>query len=162
MKLDRAIGDCQEAETELAQELRTIGERHAVEHDLYHLAHTLARQCEEHLDRLRPFAAHYGADPSEPDVAGSPTLIERMRHKTSELLGRSELTGLLLLRDLRSAYLQAHEAEICWVILAQSAQAARDRELLTVASEIHENSEKRWKWLRTRIKESAPQILVAG
>jgi hypothetical protein len=64
MKLDRAIKDCQDAETDLAQQLRKVGERHAVEHDLYHLSHTLARKCEEHLERMRPFAERYGADRS--------------------------------------------------------------------------------------------------
>jgi len=162
MKLDRAIKDCQDAETDLAQELRQVGERHAVEHDLYHLSHTLARKCEEHLERLRPFVERYGADGSEPDVAETPTLLERMRHKTSELLGRSEATGLLLVRDLRDLYLQAQEAELAWVILAQCAQAARDRELLTAVSEIHSDAEMRGKWLRTRIKETAPQVFVAG
>jgi hypothetical protein len=48
------------------------------------------------------------------------------------------------------------------VILAQAAQAVRDRELLLVASECHGEAEARGKWLRTRIKESTPQVLVAG
>jgi hypothetical protein len=162
MKLDTAIDDAQSAETELARELRKIGERHAVEHDLYHLSHTLARQCRQHLEQLRPFAARYGAADVETDVAETPVLLERMRHKASEMLGRSEATGMLLLRDLRNLYLQAQEAEIAWVILAQAAQAARDRDLLTVVTEIHEDAETRGKWLRTRIKDASPQILVAG
>ena len=44
MKLDAAIEQVQEAEADLAKELHKIGERHAVEHDLYHLSHTLARR----------------------------------------------------------------------------------------------------------------------
>ena len=162
MKLDQAIDDVQEAERSLARDLRAIGERHAVEHDLYHLGHTLARQCEEHLRRLEPFAERYGAPPSSDGVGESPSLLETMRRKSGELLGRSEMTGLLLLRDLRNLYLSAQEAEIAWVILAQAAQAVRDRELLLVASECHGEAEARGKWLRTRIKESTPQVLVAG
>jgi hypothetical protein len=162
VKLDKAIEQAQEAESELARELRTVGERHAVEHDLYHLSHTLARQCERHLERLRPLAERYGADGSAPEVAESPTLRERMRHKTAELLGRSQATGMLLLRDLRNLYLQAQEAEIAWVILGQCARAARDRQLVEVVSDIQEEAETRAKWLRTRIKETSPQVLVAG
>ncbi len=162
MKLAVAIGQVQEAERELAVELRKIGERHAVEHDLYHLARTLARRCEEHLERLRPFAGRYGADDAPADVGETPALLERMRHKTSELLGRSELTGMFLLRDLRNLYLQAQEAEIAWVILGQSARAARDAELVVLVDEVREAAETRGKWLRTRIKESAPQVLVGG
>lgn len=162
MKLDKAIDDARDAELELAKELRKVGERHAVEHDLYHLSHTLARRCDEHVERLRPFAAHYGADDAPADAGETPTILERLRRTSAELLGRSEATGMLLLRDLRNVYLQAQEAELAWVILAQAAQAARDRDLLTTVSEIHEEAEARGKWLRTRIKESSPQILVAG
>jgi hypothetical protein len=162
VKLDQAIEDVQRAEGELAGELRKIGERHAVEHDLYHLGHTLARRCEAHLERLEPFAQRYGAPPG-PDGAGDGSgLMETLRHKSSELLGRSELTGMLLLRDLRNLYLSAQEAELAWVILAQAAQAVRDRELLLVVSECHQEAEACGKWLRTRIKEASPQILAAG
>jgi hypothetical protein len=161
MKLDKAITDVQDAESDLAKELSTIGERHAVEHDLYHLGHTLARQCADHLERLAPFAERYGAKPRD-DVADSPGLLEALRHKSSELLGRSEMSGLLLLRDLRNLYLSAQEAEIAWVILAQAAQAVRDRELLQTVSLCHEEAEARGKWLRTRIKQSAPQVLATG
>ena len=162
MKLDKAITDVQSAEADLAKELRTIGERHAVEHDLYHLGHTLAKQCSDHLRLLAPFADRYGATPREDGVAESPGLLETLRHKSSELLSRSEMSGILLLRDLRNLYLSAQEAEIAWVILAQAAQAVRDHELLQVASLCHEEAEARGKWLRTRIKESAPQVLATG
>ena len=162
MKVDKAIAQVEEAETELAKELRKIGERHAVEHDLYHLSHTLAKQCESHLERLRPFGARYGAAIDADGVGAGSSLLERMRHRTAELVGRSELSGMLLLRDLRNLYLTAQEAEIAWVILAQVAQAVRDRELLVVVSECHEEAEARGKWLRTRIKESSPQVLATG
>jgi hypothetical protein len=162
VKLDKAIEDVQEAENELARELVKIGERHAVEHDLYHLGHTLAKQCDEHLRRLEPFAERYGAPPASEGVGEPSGLMETLRHKSSELLGHSEATGLLLLRDLRNLYLAAQEAEIAWVILAQAAQAVRDRELLLVVSECHEEAEVRGKWLRTRIKESSPQVLATG
>jgi hypothetical protein len=161
VKLDKAISDVQDAEAELANQLRVIGERHAVEHDLYHLGHTLARQCADHLEQLAPFADHYGATPR--DAAGeSPGLLERLRHTSSELLGRSELSGVLLLRDLRNLYLAAQEAEIAWVILEQAALAVRDGELLQVVGICHEHAETRGKWLRTRIKQSAPQVLATG
>jgi hypothetical protein len=162
MKLDRAIEDVQEAEAELAKELRVVGERHAVEHDLYHLGHTLARQCVDHLELLAPHAARYGGTPRDDESAESAGLIETIRHKSAELLGRSEMSGMLLLRDLKHLYLAAQEAEIAWVVLAQAAQAVRDPELLRTASLCHEEAEARGKWLRTRIKESAPQILAVG
>lgn len=162
MKVGKAISDVQSAETGMAKELRSIGERHAVEHDLYHLGHTLARQCAEHLERLAPFADRYGAGRADAGVGESPSVLETLRRKSGELLGRSETAGLLLLRDLRNLYLTAQEAEIAWVILAQTAQAIRDQQLLQTVRSCQEDAEARVKWLRTRIKESAPQVLATG
>ncbi|MFI0349398.1 hypothetical protein [Actinomadura sp. 9N407] len=160
MKLDKAIGEVQDAEADLAKELRRAGERHAVEHDVYHLGHTLARQCAEHVERLAPFAERYGVTPRK--VADSPGLLDALRHRSAQLIGRSEVSGLLLLHDLRDLYLGAQEAEIGWVILAQAAQAARDGELLQAIGPCHEAAETRAKWLRTRIKVTAPQVLATG
>jgi len=162
MKLDVAIKDVQDAEADLAKHLRAVGERHAAEHDLYHLGHTLARQCDEHLQRLAPFADRYGASGGAKSVPESPGIIEAVRHRSSELLGRSEASGLLLLKDLRSLYISAQEAEIGWVILIQVAKAVRDRELMDAAVSCQQEAEACAKWLRTRIKESSPQVLAIG
>jgi hypothetical protein len=162
MNLDKAISDVQDAETELARELRAIGERHAVEHDLYHLAHTLARRCASHLESLAPFAERYGAKPRTDDVAQSAGLMETLREKSAQLLGHRESSGLLLLNDLRTLYLSAQQAEINWVILGQAAQAIRDSELIEAADKGRQEAETRGKWLRTRIKETAPQTLATG
>jgi hypothetical protein len=161
MKLDEAIDGVQRAEADLADRLRTVGERHAAEHDLYHLGHTLARQCAEHVQRLAPFAQTYGTRSREvhPD---SPGLLETMRHKGAELLGRSSASGALLLRDLRQLYLSAQETEIAWVVLIQTAQAVRDADLLAAAGPCHAETETCAKWVRSRIKEVAPQVFATG
>ncbi|MEU8804534.1 hypothetical protein [Spirillospora sp. NPDC048819] len=160
MKVDKAIDDVQKAEADLAKELRRLGERHAVEQDLYHLGLTLAKQCADHVERLAPFAERYGT--SQPKVDDSPGLLDTLRHASARMVGRSEIVGVLLLRDLRNLYLGAQEAEIAWVILAQAAQAARDRDLLDLTATCQEAAETRGKWLRTRIKVTAPQVLVSG
>jgi hypothetical protein len=161
MKLGLALKQVQDAEQELASELLKVGDRHAVDHELHHTAHRLAEGCAVLTQRLRPFGERYGTeiDEAEPD---SPGLLERTRQLSSELLGRSPASGMLLLRDLRELWLAAQAAEISWVILAQAAQAARDSELLELATEGHDEAEVRGKWIRTHIKESAPQVLVAG
>ncbi|MFG2085318.1 MULTISPECIES: hypothetical protein [unclassified Spirillospora] len=160
MKLDKAIEQVQDAEADLAKELRSLADRHAVEHDLYHLGLTLAQQCAEHVESLAPFADRYGA--SGQKVAGPPGLLDPIRKASARMADRSEPVGMLLLRDLRNLYLGAQEAEIAWVILVQAAQAARDRDLLNLASTCRETAETRGKWLRTRIKVTAPQVLVSG
>jgi hypothetical protein len=48
------------------------------------------------------------------------------------------------------------------VILVQAAKAAWDSDLLETASSCQQAAETRGKWLRTRIEEASPQVLVAG
>jgi hypothetical protein len=164
MKLNQAIEHVQDADCDLADELETIAERHAAESDVYHVAKTLASRCGLQLDELRSHAVRYGAAERalEASSNGGPEVLERARRLASELIGKHELAGMLLLDDLRGLYLAAHRAELAWVVLEQGAKAARDAELLETAKKGREEAERRWKWVRTRVKEASPQVLVAG
>jgi hypothetical protein len=161
MKIDRAIEQVQNAETDLAAELRTVGERHSIESDVYHVSHLLASRCASQLERLLPHAKRYGA-PEHSEAKETPAVVERLRRMNSELTSRQESSGMLLLEDLRDVYLTAHRAELAWLILSQGARATRDPELLAAAREGREEAERRWRWLRTKIQESSPQVLVAS
>jgi hypothetical protein len=161
VKLDEAINGVRQAESDLARRLRTVGERHAAEQDVFHLGHTLAKQCAEHVGRLAPFAERYGARSGEIDPESS-GLLESVRHKGAELIGRSTLSGSVLLHDLRGLYLAAQETEIAWVMLIQAAQAVHDADLLAAAGPCHAETETCAKWARSRIKELAPQVYAAG
>ena len=78
MKLDHAIELVQDAEASLADELRTLGERHAAESDVYHVAHLLTGRCTEQLERLVPHAQRYSA-PERSDAGQSSGALERVR-----------------------------------------------------------------------------------
>ena len=163
MRLGMALKELHQAETTLAQGYRTDGERHAAEHDIFHACATLAKQCHAHAEQLRPVAARYDQqlpeqDPPEPGEG----LLAGLRRKGSELTGRQPPVGVLLLRDLRTLYLMAQECEIDWVLVGQGAKAARDKQLLEVVSECQEQTSVQVKWLKTRIKEAAPQTLTVG
>jgi hypothetical protein len=163
VRLGMALKELHEAETELAEEFRTVGERHAAEHDVYHVCATLAKQCHAHAEQLRPAAARYDEqlpeqEPPEPGEG----LLAGLRRKGSELTGRQPPAGVLLLRDLRRLYLMAQECEIDWVMVSQAAKAARDQELLGTVTECMEQTAVQVKWLKTRIKEAAPQTLTVG
>jgi hypothetical protein len=162
VKLDKAIEELHDAEAELARRLRSTGERHAVDADLFHLSHTLADQCVAEVRELAPFAQKYGASAPPGDLKESPGMLQALRRKGSELVGRTEAAGLLLLRDLRELYLSAQHTEIAWLMLVQAARAVRDPDLIEVARRGQEQAQTRAKWLRTRIKESSPQLLAAG
>jgi hypothetical protein len=160
-KLGVAIERLQGAELELAHELRQTGERHAVEHDIFHLTKTLATQCEKHLERLVPFADRYEAQREHDPEADGPGLLGAFRRKAAKAIGRQP-TGLVLLDDLRELFLSAQDVGVLWVMVGQAAQAKRDQELLDTCKECHTESIAQMHWLLTRIKESAPQALTVS
>jgi hypothetical protein len=162
VKLDQLIKDVHDQEKALAKQLRTIAERHAADHDVYHLGHAQARACAQRIEQLAGPAEHYGVTGLTTPAGNSPGIVEELRHATADLLGRTKPSGQLLVADLRTLYLVAQSTELAWVILAQSAQAARDATLLAAATAGKEGTTVCAKWLRTRIKEAAPQAYVAG
>jgi hypothetical protein len=162
VKLDVAIEDVLDGELALTKQLRELAERHAADHDVYHLGHRLAGQSADRARRLQPFAERYDARMTDVSEAETPGLLDALRHGTANLLGRTEAGGPLLLRDLVDGYLGAQRVEIRWTILQQAAKAARDGELLDVVTSCHQEAETTAAWLRTRIKEGAAQVLVSG
>ena len=163
MRLGMALKELHEAESALAAEFRTVGERHAAEHDIHHICATLAEQCHAHAERLRPAAARYDEQlPEQEAPASGEGLLAGLRRTGSRLTGRQPAAGVLLLHDLRRLYLMAEECEIDWTMVEQGAKAARDRELLETATACMEQTAVQVKWLKTRIKEAAPQTLTVG
>ena len=162
MKLDKAVELVTEAEEDLAEKLSRLAGKHATEHDVYRLGHQLAERSRGHLNRLKPFADELGAKAPDGDTAAEGGPADSVRRMTAAMLGSSEATGMMLLLDLRDAYLVAQRVEISWVILLQAARAARRVELEKVVATCHEEAEGTAKWLRTRIKVSAPQVLATG
>jgi hypothetical protein len=162
VKIDVAIAEAAEAEVDLARELRRLSQRHAVEADVHHTAVALAAGCVKHVVALRSAAGRSGASVPDDDSAESPGVMEAIREGAAGLFRRSDATGLVLLDDLRQAYLTAQRAEVDWVMLVQGAKAARDRDLITVATEGEDHARRCGSWLRTRIKESSAQVLACG
>lgn len=162
-KIGKLLEELHDAETELADEYRAVAERHAADHGTHYPCHTLATQCDHHAERIRSWAQRFDKDISAPkrsDTLASAT--SSLRHKTSEVLGHRPGAGLLLLRDLRQLYLKAEAVNIHWIMLGQVAQAVRDQDLLEDASGLHKETLTQIKWLKTRIKDASPQILVAA
>lgn len=158
MKIAKAIEEVRKAETELAEQLQAVGEKHASEADIYHLSHTLANQCAEQLAHLAPAAERYGAPVTPDDVDHPPGPVRTLRRKASQAVRGSKVTGLMLINDLRGLYLDAQDAEMAWTVLLQAAKARRDQELVEVASHCQEHAQTRAKWVRMRLKEAAPQV----
>jgi hypothetical protein len=151
MHLGHYLGLLDRGEAELAAAFRAVGDGHGDEPDVAHQCRRLARQCDAHAAAVGPFAARYGEDaPDEPDRLHAPPF-------TGARSG-----GLGLLRDLHDLYLMACMCEIAWTVVGQAAQGARDGDMLAVVSRCEAETAAQAKWLRTRMKETAPQALVVA
>jgi hypothetical protein len=152
MKLPVYLGLLQETERTLAGSFRQVADGHADEPDVHSLCHSLARQCDAHVDALAPAVERYGAvrPDDEPDRLHAGGLSET----------RAGPVGLL--RDLQDLYLLVSLVEITWTVLKQVAQALRDRELLDVIGRCDSETSIQAQWCRTPIKQAAPQALVTA
>jgi len=151
MKIGSMIEQLAASEQGLVDELIKVGERHAAEHDVFHLTRTLAKIEQGHIGSLAPHAERYGAslDPATQEPA------------PSKLLGNRSDTALLLLHDLRGLHLLAAGASLDWTALGQAAQAATDTQLLEVVTAAHPETLRTLKWTTYRLKEAAPQALTS-
>jgi hypothetical protein len=151
VQLAHYLGLLHKAQIELAKAFREVRDAHADETDVFHLCGTLAEQCDEHAARLELFADRYGEDaPDEP---------ERLH---SELFKGTREGGLGLLRDLHDLYLMACECDMAWTLVGQAAQGLRDNDLFEVVQACEGETATQLKWLKSRMKEAAPQALVAA
>jgi hypothetical protein len=151
MHLANYLGYLHKAELNLAEGFREVADGHAEEADVYHTCYTLAKQCESHAEQLEPFVDRYGEEkPEEP---------ERLYH---ELFDETRAGGLGLLRDLHDLYLMASTCDISWTMIGQAAQGARDRDLLETVNARERQTATQIKWLKTRMKQAAPQALLVA
>ncbi|MFY1616025.1 hypothetical protein [Micromonospora sp. WMMD736] len=151
MHLAHYLGLLHRAQTNLADAFRQVADAHADEPDIRHLCQRQAERCDAHAERLRPFADRYAEEaPAEPD---------RLH---SELFGGTRTGGLGLLRDLQDLYLMAAECDITWTVVGQAARGVRDRDLIETVRECEGETAIQLKWLRTRMKQAAPQALVVA
>jgi len=152
MKLPVYLGLLREAERTLAGSFRQVAEGHGEEPDVHFLCLTLAKQCDAHYDALTPIVERYGEAPPDDEP-------ERLH---AEGLAETRGGAVGLLRDLQDVYLLVSFVEMTWTVVQQAAQAIRDRELLDVTSRCCGETGIQAQWCRTRIKQAAPQALVAS
>ncbi len=151
MFLAHYLGLLHRSEQELADAFRDVADGHKDEADVIRICHRLAEQCEDHVRRLAPFVESYAEDaPDEP-------------HRLHAVLfaGTRE-GGLGLLRDLHDLYLMAAECDIAWTLVGQAAQGTRDQRLAQVVGLCEAETSTQLLWLRTRMKQAAPQALVVS
>ena len=151
MHLAHYLAMLERAERNLGGAFREVGEGHAEEVDVFHLTRQLAQQCADHAEALERFRERYREQaPAEPD---------RLH---TDIFGGVRQGSLGLLRDLHDLYLMATECDILWTLVAQGAQGARDEDLLAAVGRCEEQTATQLAWLRTRMKQAAPQALVVA
>ena len=151
MFLANYIGLLHQSEVDLADAYRKVADGHANHADVYHTCHVLAKQCDAHAEALKPFADRYGEKRVEEP--------ERLYH---DLLDETREGSFGLLRDLQDLYMMANFCDITWTMVGQAAQGLRDRELLETVDSLEGQTATQIKWLKTKMKQSAPQTLLVA
>ncbi|HET6301973.1 hypothetical protein [Microbacterium sp.] len=152
MKLPIYLSLLDEAERTLAESFRQVADEHGDEPDVHFLCQTLAGQCDEHRDRLRPVIERYGEGSADDEP-------ERLH---GDGLERARTGPLGLLRDLQDLYLLASMTDITWTMIKQVAQALPDHELLDIVAACEQQTSVQLMWLQTRMSQAAPQALIAS
>ena len=151
MRLPVYLGMLQRAERELAASFRTVADGHGDEPDVHSICTVLAKQCDAHVEAVQPLVDRYGSESDdEPERLHAAALPEPR-------------TGpLALLRDLQDVHLIATFVETTWTLIGQAAASLRDEELQQVVSDCEAQTDVQIAWLTTRMKQSAPQVLVVA
>jgi hypothetical protein len=135
----------------LAAAYREVARGHGEEPDVAHTCELLATRIDEQQQDLGPVADRYGEQREQEP--------ERL-HATGLETTRSGPIGLL--RDLQDLYMLASLTDITWTVVGQVAKGLRDHELLDIVSTGEQDIRRQLAWLRTRMKQSAPQALIAA
>jgi len=161
VRLRAAIEHLHGSTLDLAETLSTIAQRHATDHDLFHMGRLLSKRCAGLGPLLEPFRIQEPRDDAgrAEESLSTPSTVRRGVGEVSDAAGQP---GPILLRDLREAEIEAHACVTGWVVVHQGAMAARDQTLLDVCAVGMDETRRIERWLTTRIKESAPQILMGS
>jgi hypothetical protein len=151
MHLATYLGLLHAAEKSLAEGLRRVGAGHAAERDVHQLCKILAGWCDRHVGALTPIVQRYHEQREDEP--------ERL---LADQLGETRGGGIGLLRDLQDLYTLASFVDITWTVVGQAGQGLRDRELLDVVASCQSETARQLLWLKTRIKQAAPQALIAA
>jgi hypothetical protein len=152
MNLRIYLGMLRRTEVTLAESFVEVAEGHGEEPDVYFLCLTLARQSLGHQEKLEALVERYGE--------GAPDNEPERLHAVGLSETRSGPVGLL--RDLQDLYLLASFVDITRTMVKQAAAILRDKDLLAVVAECESETSTQLKWLQTRMKQAAPQALVAA
>jgi hypothetical protein len=159
-KVGAAIRELHRAENNLAARFFKLSDRHKADHEIYYAARDLAHWSQEHVRRLATLGGDHGVQLT-PAPENEANILALLRQKGSELMGRREAPGLLLLHDLREIHRETAGVSLDWEVLAQAAQALKDPGLLATASQCHPQTLRQLRWSNAMIKQLSPQVMAS-
>ncbi|MBW8801273.1 MAG: hypothetical protein JF597_49330 [Streptomyces sp.] len=156
--LEYALRRVHSAEQELTEDLLHIADKHRSEHEIHHVCLDVARWSQENLAALAEVAANYDVH-LDAEVTDPGPLRHALDALAAKTPGRP--ASIALLEDLRDLFLVASETSLAWEMLAQHAQARRERDLLELVTAAHPQTLRQLRWVNTMIKTLSPQALAS-
>lgn len=147
MALAEHLALLRDSQLRLATAMHEVAGAHAGEADVRQQCDRLAAQCEDQARGLERFVDRH----ARPDT----------EHVLDPAAPARAVSGDLLL-DLQHLYVLASGCDVAWTLVVQAAQGARDGELLDLAGRCEQETAMQLRWLRTRLKQAAPQALVVS
>ncbi len=155
MQIGTYLGMLHGSEAELARAFRFVAKQHAAEPDIEHECTLFGSWCDEHVLKLQPFV--------QQDGEGSRDLgMMRFLFRDAAALAHEGSRMLVTLRHLHHLWLMAQESHISWLIIEQAAQGLRNESLELTCQEAQRRNHLQVSWLKSRIKQSAPQTLIVS
>jgi hypothetical protein len=143
------IGMVRDSETQLAESLAAMADRHSSESEIREGCTRLARWSRGHVNGLEQHIDKYGAAPT--------TDPQRMR---SALFHGARVGGLGTLRDLHDLFLLAQQTRMSWTVLCQAAKTVHDAQLENDCVAWGAQTDRQIEWLKTQLKHISPQALT--
>ncbi len=148
-QLHKYLALLKNAEKDIAETFESVAQHHQDEPDVFNICRRLSHTSHIHNQALDRFTAIYG------EAAGNEN-----EQVLESLFKGPRSGGFGLVRDLHELFLMTTEAFISWTIIKQTAYALRDKELITACIKLGAETEGQCSWLRTRLKQAAPQALL--
>jgi hypothetical protein len=159
-RVGAAVEELHRAETNLAHALLGLADQHKVDHEVFHVARDIARWSQQHVAELARVGESYELH-LDPELSDRSAVVSWARQRASEMIGRTHQPALLLIADLRRVHLAAVGVSLDWEVLAQTAQALKDADLLGVAQRCHPQTLRQMRWANAKVKELSAQAMVA-
>jgi hypothetical protein len=159
-ELPLVLRELHRAETSLARDLLALSDRHRADREVFFVARDIAGWSQIHVRRLADVGPRYGAK-LDPSPRWEAAAVGALAQRLSTALRRRPVTGLVLLADLRRVHRKAAGVSLDWELLAQAAQAMKERPLLDLAKDCHPQTLRQMRWANAHLKTTSPQVIAS-